>query len=281
MDILIIINGSVLLILLFMSAFFSGSETAFFSLNHLEKDKLLKRSRGRIGAFNKAVLGSPEELLITILTGNMFVNLFFASLMDRLVVRIINPGFVSHAWLYSILIGTGLVLVFGEMTPKSIAIRHSLSFFTFSSRLLFYIHVLLKPLRKILQMIERGIVHFLSGRITREEEDRRYLISATLQIGLRKGILHHSELSVLESFLDFREKTAEEVMIPRTDLMGLDINIGMESVLESVADVKKGEPIPVYRDDVDHIVGYFSLRDILPDRFSLKNDVCLSQIVKP
>ena len=132
-----------LTVLLGLSAFFSGSETAFFSLNHLEKEKLLSRTKGRRRTFISRILASPAEILITILTGNMVVNLFFASTMDVFVGRFIG----EYAWLYSILIGTLLVLIFGEMTPKNLAIRHSLPFFNFSSRILGVFHRVLTPTR--------------------------------------------------------------------------------------------------------------------------------------
>ena len=102
MEIETLLSGVFLLLLLILSAFFSGSETAFFSLNLLEKDKLKRRFPGRTGQFISVILDSPEDILITILTGNMFVNLFFASLMDRLAGNLVE----ENAWLYSILIGT-------------------------------------------------------------------------------------------------------------------------------------------------------------------------------
>ena len=80
MDLQLILYGVSLLYLLLLSAFFSGSETAFFSLNLLERDKLRRQLSGKRGEFVAAILRSPENILITILTGNMFVNLFFASL---------------------------------------------------------------------------------------------------------------------------------------------------------------------------------------------------------
>ena len=183
-----IIRLIVLGVLLLLSAFFSGSETAFFSLNHLEKEKLLAHARGHRRSFIQKILSSPADILVTILTGNMVVNLFFASIMDVVV----GEHIPRYGWLYSILIGTSLVLVFGEMTPKNMAIRHSLSFFTFSSQILRFIHVALTPVRLVLIRIERTVVAFITGRLNPEAEDTRNLISSTFQIGLQKGIIHQS-----------------------------------------------------------------------------------------
>ena len=263
--------------LLLMSAFFSGSETAFFSLNYLEKEKLLSRARGSRRSFISKILNSPADILVTILTGNMVVNLFFASLMDLVVGERVG----KYGWLYSILIGTFLVLVIGEMTPKNMAIRHSLSFFSFSSRILRFIHVALTPVRFILTRIERAVVAFITGRLNPEAENSRNLISSTFQIGLQKGIIHQSEHSVLESFLDFREKTAVDVMIPRTEIPAVDAHTNLKDLLDSLTEDKQDPLLPVYKEDVDHIVGYINIRDALPFRYELDTRKTLMSILKP
>jgi len=269
--------------LLFLSAFFSGSETAFFSLNPLEKEKLKRKYGAHLGAFISRILVYPEEVLVTILTGNMFVNLFFASLMDTVVGRFIpeNAGF------YSIMLGTSLVLIFGELAPKNLAIRHSLPFFSLSARPLYMIHLLLTPFRRIVQVIEKRFVSFLTGRISQEDDDTKILITLTLQAGLKKGIIHHSELTIIESFLDFREKTAMDVMIPRTELRGMDLDNGIGSLtgdekgLQELFSGGELELVPVFRGDMDHMEGYLNIGDILPYRFGLVREEQLSQIIKP
>lgn len=272
-----ITNLILLAALLVLSAFFSGSETSFFSLNHLEKEKLLSRSRGRHRSFISKILSSPADILITILTGNMVVNLFFASTMDRVVGRVIG----DYAWLYSIVIGTLLVLIFGEMTPKNLAIRHSLPFFTVSSRVLASIHRVLTPARFVLSRIERGVVSFVTSRLRTESDDSRNLISSTFQIGLQKGIIHHSEASILESFLDFREKTAEDVMIPRTEMEAVEASTSLKDLLATISPEAGDVLVPVYKEDIDHIAGYVNIRDILPFRYQLDSRKTLMSILKP
>lgn len=266
-----------LAVLLAFSAFFSGSETAFFSLNHLEKEKLLKNSRGPNRKFISRILSSPAEILITILTGNMVVNHFFASTMDVVV----GKYFGGHAGLYSILIGTLLVLIFGEMTPKNLAIRRSLPFFSFASPILLLIHRALTPVRILLTKIERGVISFVTSRLKPDADESRDLISSTFRIGLQKGIIHKSELSILESFLDFREKTAEDIMVPRTELQAVDITTSVKQLLDAIDPETYSLLVPVYRDDVDHIAGYLNVRDLLPYRFELDQHKTLSSLLKP
>ena len=265
-----------LVLLLGFSAFFSGSETAFFSLNHLEREKLLAGSRGGRRSFISGVLSSPADILITILTGNMVVNLFFASLMDVFIRGLIT----QNTWLYSILIGTLLVLVFGEMAPKNIAIKRSLPFFAHSTPVLMVIHRGLTPIRFVLTKLEGAIISFVTSKMKTDADAGRDLISSTFRIGLKRGIIHKSELSILESFLDFREKTAAEVMVPRTEMKAIDIATGIDQLLGSL-DPGPGGLLPVYRDDIDHIVGYINIRDLLPFKFKLETRKTLISLIKP
>ena len=265
---------AVLVLLLALSAFFSGSETAIFSLNHLERDRLRRERKGK---FAIRVLDEPEQVLITILMGNMVVNLLFASLVDGVV----SPYFEeSTASLYSVLIATALLLVFGEMTPKNIAIRHAVPFFTWTTSPLSYVHAVLTPIRTVLEFVQRRVVSFLSGRVREEGEDRRSLITSTLQAGLQKGLVHPSEVAAAESFLEFREKTAEDIMIPRTALRGVDV----ESPLAEVIGLHRAEggrgPVLVYDGDIDHIRGYLTSRDLLAARFGVGDQVKLSAAVR-
>ena len=243
----------------------------------MEKERLSSGLKGKRRLFFRSISANPAQILITILTGNMVVNFFFASLMDRFVGKFVH----EYAWLYSILVGTVLVLIFGEMTPKNFAIRHAPSFFRFSSRPLMGLHTLLTPVRYLLNRIANAILRAISSKIRPEDDDSRSLISSTVQIGLKKGIVHHSELSILESFLDFREKTAEEVMIPRTDLTTIEAKEKI-SVLIDIAKKNGGDIlIPVYRDTIDRIIGYVNALDLLPHRYRLSSSATVESLTKP
>jgi len=276
MTIELILQYLILLILIVLSGFFSGSETAFFSLNHLEKDKLKSRSKGKIKNFVNNILNNPDEFLITILTGNMFVNFLFASILDNLFETYI---FVN-AWLYSIIAGTMLILIFGEMTPKNIAIRHSLAFNNFAFPLLRVMHLVIKPVRVVLRRIEQSITTRISRRL-KKEEDIHVLIRSALQMGLKKGILHHSELTTIESFFQFREKNAEDVMLPRTEIIGISVDLSIDEIESNDFKKNKTNIIPVFKKDMDYIIGYIKIDDILPFKYGLHSGNKISQIIKP
>ncbi len=276
MTIELILQYLILLILIVLSGFFSGSETAFFSLNHLEKDKLKSRSKGKIKNFVNNILNNPDEFLITILTGNMFVNFLFASILDNLFETYI---FVN-AWLYSIIAGTMLILIFGEMTPKNIAIRHSLAFNNFAFPLLRVMHLVIKPVRFVLRRIEQSITTRISRRL-KKEEDIHVLIRSALQMGLKKGILHHSELTTIESFFQFREKNAEDVMLPRTEINGISVDLSIDEIESNDFKKNKTNIIPVFKKNMDYIIGYIKIDDILPFKYGLHSGNKISQIIKP
>ena len=272
----LIIQLSILLILIALSGFFSGSETAFFSLNHLEKEKLKRRSSGRMSTFIGYVLDKPEEILITILTGNMFVNFLFASILDNVFETVVP----DNAWLYSITAGTMIILIFGEMAPKNMAIRHSLSFNTFSFPVLRLIHMIIKPFRIVLSSIEKGITSRISKKI-KKDENIHILIRSTLQVGLKKGIIHQSELNTLESFFEFREKCAEDVMIPRTEISGVSNKTRISRLEHDDFKRNRSDIIPVYKKSIDYITGYININDILPYKYGLRSGMKLSGITKP
>ncbi len=251
---------AIMTVLVVFSFFFSATETAAFSLNQLEKERLRREKRS---GFLLAALQQPEDILATILLGNMIVNLMFASLMDTVVEHLYG----EDTGLISIVASTALLLVFGEMTPKNLAIRHAASFFSFSMPLLVNVHVLLAPVRSGLDLLRRRVTSLLSGRVRADADDRRSLITSTLQVGVNKGLLHPSELAATESFLEFREKTASDIMIPRIRLAGIDAHSDFDAAVERLRRDGGRGPVLVFEGDIDHLTGYLTARDLLAWRY--------------
>jgi CBS domain containing-hemolysin-like protein len=181
----------------------------------------------------------------------------------------------------SVIASTAVLLVFGEMTPKNFAIRHSASFFSFTMPLLLYVHVLLAPLRFGLDTLRRRVVALLSGRVRSDSEDRQTLITSTLQVGVSKGLLHPSELAATESFLEFREKTAADIMIPRTRLSGLDVASDFETVIERLRREGGRRSVLLYDGDIDHLRGYLVARDLLAWRYGVETCESVAALMRP
>jgi putative hemolysin len=265
--------------LLLLSAYFSGSEAAFFSLSSLERDSLKRRSSSKLAAILSRIFSSPDDILITLLTGNMFVNVFASSLGEAIGERI----FPFETELFSIISMTVLLLIFGEMTPKNLAVRRAQSFSRFSAVPLHYLYVLFTPLRWFFNLFNRLVNLLLPERDAGGQRAKHSIIRSAVQIGYKEGILDRSELDLVESFCDFREKQAEEVMNPRTEITGVDVSRRISDLLADNALMDESSAaalLPAYDHDLDHLVGYITFRDLLPYKFMFKTDAGLSEILK-
>jgi len=266
--------------LLLLSAYFSGSEAAFFSLSSLEQDNLKRRSGSKLADILSRIFSSPDDILITILTGNMFVNVFASSLGEAIGERI----FPFETELLSIISMTVLLLIFGEMAPKNLAVQKAQSFSRFSAVPLHYLYLLLTPLRWFFNLFNRLVNLLLPERDSGEPRAKHSIIRSAVQIGFKEGILDRSELDLVESFCDFREKQAEEVMSPRTEITGVDVSRRISDLISENALMEESAGaalLPAFDQDLDHLVGYITFRELLPYKFRFKTDARLSEILKP
>jgi putative hemolysin len=170
------------------------------------------------------------------------------------------------------------------MTPKNLAVRKAQSFSRFSAVPLYYLFILLTPLRWFFNLFNRLINLLLPERDPVEQRARHSIIRSAVQIGFKEGILDRSELDLVESFCDFREKQAEEVMTPRTEITGLDVSRRISELIKDHALMSEAGVealLPAYEQDLDHLVGYICFRDLLPYKFRFKTDARLSEILKP
>ena len=268
-----------LAVLLLLSAFFSGSETAFLSLNSLEKDALRRGSAGRKSAFVHLLFTQPDEVLVTILTGNMFVNIFASSVAEALGARF----FHESAELTSIALMTVVLLIVGEMTPKNLAIRHSLRFSRIAASGLQVIHRVLRPVSFPLGRLRHAVLSAYPRRGPLDGDQSGAVLSA-IRMGYQSKTIEESELHLLERFFRFRQRTAAQVMVPRVDARPVDAGT---TVTELIAMINRGDIaagaslIPIHRNDVDHITGYVRRLELVAHRFSAGDSPRLSEVAHP
>ncbi|RPJ08649.1 MAG: DUF21 domain-containing protein, partial [Spirochaetaceae bacterium] len=183
------------------------------------------------------------------------------------------------ALLFPVISMTLILLFFGELFPKSIAVRNAVFFTRINSVPLHFIYKILTPLRIILA----GIKRLFTIRIQVESQERD-IIDATLQIGHKEGIINQLELSLFESFFDFNVLTAEEVMMPRTriQMVSQDTRIA-ELLLDLEQERRKSmhSLLLVCDKSIDHPMGYFELKDLLPFKAGLSEDMAAGEIAKP
>jgi Mg2+/Co2+ transporter CorB len=246
--------GGLLLILLLLSAFFSGSETALMSLNRYQLRH--KARQGHRGArLAERLLKRPDRVIGLILLGNNLVNFFAASLVGVTAFKI---GGEPAAAIGAVAL-TLVVLVFSEAAPKTLAALHP-------ERLAFPAALIYYPLLKITYPIvwltnaaSNGVLWLFGVRggdtelqsLTREE-----LRTVVFEAGARISTRYRS---MLLSILDLEKVTVDDVMVPHNEIIGIDLN-DEDLEIEKIISESEHTRLPVFRDDIDKVVGILHLR---------------------
>ncbi|MCD4819760.1 MAG: hemolysin family protein [Candidatus Cloacimonetes bacterium] len=260
---------SFLLILIFLgfSAFFSGSETAFFSLTKIQLKKLEKKnsknSRRIIRLLNK-----PRQLLILILLGNTIVNVAAASTAALLALKLGKRLAIGNASLFSIFIEiivmTLFLLIFGEITPKLFAYSSPEHFASFSALFLEILSYILWPIIKILDFIGMLFSNKKSDSLENKNltsEEFKNLVNSKAA----DSSLEESEKKIITSIFRFSETTVKEIMVPRVDIIAVDIKEGLSKIKEVI--IESGfSRIPIYKKTIDNIIGFIYAKDIILDK---------------
>ena len=234
----------IFILLIIFSAFFSGSETAYF---HLRKHS--KKTPKKI----LSILKHPRRLLVSILTGNTLANVAIASLAAYITHKYAQ----QHNWnestliLIEVLIVSAIVLIFGEILPKMIAINRSKAF---AER----VYVPLKILMSFLYPVAQGfykitnfimeLIPFRKEKIFDSEEELKILA----EVGEEEGTLQEEESEMIQSIFDFTDKIVGEIITPRVDIVGLQSNENLDKAMDIIGE-KQFSKIPIYKDSVDNI----------------------------
>ncbi|MFH0952388.1 MAG: hemolysin family protein [Patescibacteria group bacterium] len=261
----------ILILLIFLSAIFSGSEMAFFSLSRAQVQGLINK-KSRFAYLVAKLRKKPQRLLITILLGNNFVNIsasILASIIAELYFGSRAIGFVTG-------IMTFLILVFGEIIPKTYARSHAAPFAQFISPFFRFLTIVFLPAVWLLEVITywstrnksiKPILHF-------DEE-----LKAMLQVGLKDKQLERFESDLIERTLRFDHLTVRQVMTPWKKIITLDGDVPISQIAYFVSRSPYSR-FPVYLKNKDNIIGYIHARDILAAIKSKKRDNNLSSITR-
>ncbi|MFQ6083402.1 MAG: hemolysin family protein [Candidatus Aminicenantia bacterium] len=248
-------------IFLLLSAFFASSETAFISLDRYRLDYLVKKGNKKAKSVKK-LLTYPDRLLATILIGNTFVNAATASLATFIFVSLMKNK--NQAVLYATLTTTFLILLLAEITPKIYAAHHpqTLSFFFIYPLKL--ITFLFAPIVKgftlfsnlILRIFHQKPVRFPSAL---DEEE----IKVILTTGMERSNLPLHRRKMLTGILEIRKLPVKEIMIPRTNVVAIEIKSSFRKILNTIISSEYSR-FPVYRDRLDEIEGAIHSKDVIP-----------------
>ena len=203
-----------LAILLALSAFFSGSEAALYSLTRLQVRSLEGRSAA--GREVGVLLRQPRKLLVTILVGNLFVNIFTTSAATAIML----DAFGEKGLWYAFFIMSALIMTFGEIIPKVVALRWAERISVLSIIPLRIFHTLVIPLRLPLSWLSESVIGGLRRKLGQAKKHFTWeeLITA-VQIGRTSGAVGMFEFEVLSNVLAFRETIVKEIMTPSIDVL--------------------------------------------------------------
>lgn len=254
---------TILGILILISAYFSSSETGMMSLNryrlrHLEKQK----HKGAKRVSN--LLSRPDRLIGLILIGNNLVNIAASAIATIIALRISNEVGIPEdvGVLIATIILTLVVLIFAEVTPKTLAALYPEKIAFPSSMILSLLLKIMLPFVVAVNWITNGILMLLG--INAEQREQHSLSSEELRTVVNESgaLLHQRDQDMLVSILDLEKVVVEDIMIPRSDLVGIDVNDDWKKIQKQLTQANHTRVL-LYRDSIDDVVGYIHARDAL------------------
>ena len=240
----------VLIVLLGLSGFFSSAETALFSISKVKAIHLAKQ-KGPTNKLIKKMKDDPHRLLSTILIGNNIVNVGASAIATAIVIDLHS----SHAVGIATGVMTFLILIFGEIFPKSIATRNNILVARLVIFPLYWLSVLFTPLILFLNFIPK-----LTGKIHKKPQATEAELMTFVEVVEEEGEIKEEEKELIHNIFEFDDTNASEIMTPRADMFVIDVNDELK--LEEI--VKSGfTRIPVIKGDIDHVVGILNVKDLL------------------
>ncbi len=245
--------GSIILLII-LSAYFSGTETAMMALNRYRLKHLA--NQGNRGAkMATRLLERPDRLLGVILIGNNFVNFSAATIATLIAIKLLGEGGVAVAPIVT----TFVFLIFAEVAPKTIAAAHPEKIALPSSYVLQVLLWITYPLVWIVNVVANGLLWILGIRRDSSSED--HLSKDELRTVVFEGskIADHPQNMML-GVLDLDKVTVDDIMVPRTDIVGLDIEDDLNEIVSQIRSAQHTR-VPVFKEDVDKIIGVLHLRN--------------------
>lgn len=262
MDDSILPNLLLIIILLVFSALFSSCETAFSSVNKIRlKNYAAKGNKKALKALK--IADSFEDALTAILIGNNIVNILSTSISTVLFTQILGSGGVGVATA----VMTVLVLVFGEITPKSFAKNHAEQCALFFAGPLSILIFILKPIILVFQVIQK-LFKPKSEQPSVTEDELKYIIDEIQE----QGVLEEQESDLVRSALEFDEITVDEILIPRVNVTAIERNTPFEEIKEKFL-TEMYSRIPVYEKNIDNIIGVITNKSFFRSISEGKHDI--------
>ena len=264
----------VIIILILLNAFFAAAEIAFISLNDAKIDLQAKDGNKKAKKI-KEMLVNPSKFLATIQIGitlagflsSAFASETFASelapILNKWIPQISLSAWNNIAIIVITIILSYFTLIFGELVPKRLAMKNSEKIAFASIGIIKTISVITSPFVKFLTL-STNIVSKLFGVSEGEEETvTEEEIRMMIDVGKEKGTIDEEEKNMLNNVFEFNDKVVSEIMIPRTEIFALDMNMSISEVIEELSEDLRYSRVPVYDEKIDKIKGIVYIKDIL------------------
>ena len=258
------------------SGFFSGSETALVGISKERVHRLA--GRGKAGRHIEELVTHPERMLSTLLLANNLVNILMATVGALLFISLVGEQW--GPWVSTAVI-TAVVLVFGEITPKTIAARYPEQYALTVAPTIWWLSRFLAPIANVFILITRGILRLLRIPI----DPRHHLVTeddirALTELGYNSGHIEGVEREIIDALFDLADRPVRDVMTPRVDIVTLTEPVTMDDVREAVT--KTGHSrFPVISHDLDDLRGMLYVKDLLQWRTDPHPDAFAAVLRKP
>lgn len=254
----LIAESFILLLLLLGSGFFSGAETAIFSLTKIERGRI-QHKYPYLSRWVHSHLEHPRRTLLSILIGNLLIQVLATAIVTFLAFNIWGASSIAVA----LVIYTFLIIVFGEIIPKSLAVKYNEIFVVAVAIPLRIFSLLILPVRWLTQKVTSWLLSLiLPQRKEMSDEMSEGELKAMLKIGEEEGVLDSQESHMIEKLMELGERQVKDIMTPRVDLAALDVEDPREVHVEIIRKFHFTH-FPVYQGSADNILGVVSSQDYM------------------
>ncbi|MDO5294397.1 MAG: hemolysin family protein [bacterium] len=272
----------ILAFLILLSGFFSSAETALTTVNKLRLRSLEEEGNKNAVIVNKLV-EDPTKMLSAILIGNNIVNLTASSISTTFATNLAHQSGLSMDASLAVGIATGLltivILIFGEITPKSLATINAESLSLRYAKIIYFLTQLLTPAIFIVNKLSVGIL--LIFRIDPNKKQQAITeneLRTIVDVSHEEGVIESEERKMITNVVDFGDSIAKDVMVPRVDVSFASIDLGYDELVELFSENKYSR-LPVYEESTDNVVGIINLKDIFFYQ-GAKEDFDISNIMR-
>ncbi len=258
MDITLWIELIAFIILMGLSGFFSSSETALFSLSSFQLEQMRREGDPHLGLIER-LLSEPRRLIQTILIGNELVNVSASVISAAVVIQLLG----AENKFMNLFIMIPILLLVGEITPKTLAIKNNAAFARVQARPIDLFARLMHPIRIVIRYVADWFISLIVGK----ERSRGNLITEDMVRTLAReavgeGALDRHEAQLIDQIFEFGDKTVEDVMVPRSSIFYLPVEMSLQEMVVELRRTRHTK-IPIYKKHRDTIIGILYARDLL------------------